>query len=279
MNRPEHRKGGNGAFHLPILVYYSPHRRRGGDPSGMRRVNMKRRIPAGAAALAALAVAVAAPALAQQSQQQKPAAPAATAPKPAAPAAAAPKPATPAAATPRPAAPAAPAAAAPKPAAPKPAAPAQASASPTTGAQLLGQFGDWGAYTASPGGKKVCFALAKPNASSTNPPNRPRDPAFLFVSTRPTEKVREEVSVIIGYPFKPASDAAAEIGATSFALYTQNDGAWIKNAAEEARMVEAMKKGADVTVKGVSGRGTRTTDVFSLKGLAQALDRVASECR
>ncbi|MGE3147034.1 MAG: invasion associated locus B family protein [Pseudorhodoplanes sp.] len=226
---------------------------------------MKRRIPAGAVALAALAVAVAAPALAQQSQQQKPAAPAAAAPKPAAPAAA-PKPA-------------APAAAAPRPAAPKPAASAQASASPTTGAQLLGQFGDWGAYTASPGGKKVCFALAKPNASSTNPPNRPRDPAFLFVSTRPTEKVREEVSVIIGYPFKPASDAAAEIGATSFALYTQNDGAWIKNAAEEARMVEAMKKGADVTVKGVSGRGTRTTDVFSLKGLAQALDRVASECR
>lgn len=234
---------------------------------------MKRRIPAGAVALAALAVAVATPALAQQSQQQKPAAPAAAAPKPATPAAA-PKPAAPAAAAPRPAAPAAPAAAA-----PKPAAPAQASASPTTGAQLLGQFGDWGAYTASPGGKKVCFALAKPNASSTNPPNRPRDPAFLFVSTRPTEKVREEVSVIIGYPFKPASDAAAEIGATSFALYTQNDGAWIKNAAEEARMVEAMKKGADVTVKGESGRGTRTTDVFSLKGLSQALDRVASECR
>jgi len=151
--------------------------------------------------------------------------------------------------------------------------------SPTTGAQLLGQYGDWGAYSAAPGGKKVCFALAKPTQSTTNPPNRPRDPAYLFVSTRPAEKVKEEISVIIGYPFKSNSDATIEIGATNFALYTQNDGAWIKNAAEEARMLEAMRKGQDLTVKGESGRGTKTTDVFSLKGIAQALDRAAQECK
>lgn len=151
--------------------------------------------------------------------------------------------------------------------------------SPTTGATLLGQYGDWGAYTASPGGKKVCFALAKPTSSSTNPPNRPRDPAWLFVSTRPAEKVKEEVSVIIGYPFKPNSDASVEVGGATFAMYTQNDGAWIKNAAEEARLVDALRKGADATVKGESSRGTKTTDVFSLKGVSQALDRTAQECR
>jgi hypothetical protein len=184
----------------------------------------------------------------------------------------APKPAAPAAAAPKPAAPAT---------APKPAAPAAqpAAANPTAGATLLGQFGDWGAYTATPGGKKVCFALGKPNASTTVPPGRPRDPAFLFVSTRPSEKVKEEVSVIIGYPFKTGSEAAVAVGATNFALYTQNDGAWIKNAAEEARMVESMKKGADAVVKGESGRGTKTTDTFSLKGLEQALTRIGQECK
>lgn len=152
-------------------------------------------------------------------------------------------------------------------------------ASPTAGATLLGQYGDWGAYTASPGGKKVCFALAKPASSATNPPNRPRDPAWLFVSTRPSEKVKEEVSVIIGYPLKANADASIEVGGATFAMYTQNDGAWIKNAAEEARLVEALRKGADVTVKGESTRGTRTTDTFSLKGVSQALDRTAQECR
>jgi hypothetical protein len=195
----------------------------------------------------------------------KPATPAPTAAKPATPAPAA-KPATPAASTAKPAAPAAPAAAS---------KPAAGSDQPT----LLGQYGEWGAYTATPGGKKVCFAIAKPGSSQTNPPNRPRDPAFLFLSTRPGEKVKEEVSVIIGYSFKPSSEATAAVGPTTFAMYTQDDGAWVKNAADEAKMVEAMRKGADVVVKGTSGKGTQSTDTFSLKGIAQALDRVAQECK
>jgi invasion protein IalB len=144
---------------------------------------------------------------------------------------------------------------------------------------LLGSYGDWGAYSATPGGKKVCFALSKPKVSQTNPPGRKRDPAYLFVSTRPTENVRNEVSVIIGYPFKESSDATAEIGSAKFAMYTQKDGAWIKNMGEEARMLDAMRKGSDITVKGTSTRGTTSSDQFSLKGLAQALERADQACK
>ena len=190
-----------------------------------------------------------------------------------------PKPAAPA---PQPAKPAAPAAAAPaKPAAAQPAKPATTAAAPTGTARpaLLGQYGDWGAYAASPGGGKVCFALAKPKTTKIEPPGRKRDPSYVFVSTRPAENVKNEVSVIIGYPFKTSSDATAEVGAAKFAMYTQNDGAWIKNVAEEARMVDAMRKGADLTVKGTSGRGTASTDQYSLKGLAQALEKIEQECK
>ena len=144
---------------------------------------------------------------------------------------------------------------------------------------LIGQFGTWGAYTATPNGKKVCFALAKPSSSKTNPPNRPRDPAYAFVSTRPAEKVTNEVSIMIGYALKPGSESTLEVGGATYAMYTQGDGLWIKNAAEEERMVEAMRKSADVVVKGVSAKGTETTDTFSLKGLAQALDRLGQDCR
>ncbi|MCG2629915.1 invasion associated locus B family protein [Bradyrhizobium sp. WYCCWR 13023] len=160
----------------------------------------------------------------------------------------------------------------------KPATPAAAvagGAEPT----LIGQFGTWGAYAATPNGKKVCFALAKPSSSKTNPPNRPRDPAYAFVSTRPAEKVNNEVSVMIGYALKPGSESTVEVGGASFAMYTQGDGLWIKNAAEEERMVEAMRKSADLVVKGTSAKGTETTDTFSLKGLAQALDKIAQDCR
>jgi hypothetical protein len=144
---------------------------------------------------------------------------------------------------------------------------------------LLGQYGTWGAYSATPAGKRVCFALAKPSSSKTNPPNRPRDPAYAFVSTRPGEKVVNEVSIMIGYQLKPGSESTLEVGGASYSMYTQGDGLWIKNAAEEERMVDAMRKSADVTVKGMSAKGTETTDTFSLKGLSQALDRIAQDCR
>ena len=164
---------------------------------------------------------------------------------------------------------------------PAPAKPEAAAAASAVGAEptLIGQFGTWGAYTATPNGKKVCFALAKPSSSKTNPPNRPRDPAYAFVSTRPAEKVVNEVSIMIGYALKPGSESTIEVGGASYAMYTQGDGLWIKNAAEEGRMVDAMRKAPDATVKGVSAKGTETTDVFSLKGLAQALDKLAQDCR
>jgi hypothetical protein len=178
---------------------------------------------------------------------------------------------------PSPAAKPAPAPAA-KPAA-KPAEPAAAAAAGGAEPTLIGQYGTWGAYTATPNGRKVCFALAKPSSSKTNPPNRPRDPAYAFVSTRPAEKVVNEVSIMIGYALKPGSESSLEVGGSAYAMYTQGDGLWIKNAAEEEQMVSAMRKSAEVTVKGVSAKGTETTDVFSLKGLAQALDRLAQDCK
>jgi hypothetical protein len=206
-----------------------------------------------------VAAGLAVPAAAQQSAAPSSSAPAAAPPKPKPP----PKPAVPKPATA---------------AAPKPASPAAAVAGGVQ-PKLLGQYGDWGAYSASPGGKKTCFALAKPSSSTTIPPNRPRNPIYMFISTRPAEKVTDEVSIIVGYPFKPGSDASAQVGSTTFALYTQQDGAWIKNAADEANMLTAMRSGESAVVKGTSAKGTQSSDTFTLRGISQALDRIAQDCK
>jgi hypothetical protein len=172
-----------------------------------------------------------------------------------------------------------------KPPKPKPKPKSAATSEPATAAAggvkptMLGQYGDWGAYTASPGGKKICFAIAKPSSSETNPPNRPRNPAYMFISTRPADKVSNEVSIIIGYPFKSGDDATLAVGSNSFALYTQQDGAWIKDAAAEPHLIETMRGGQNAVVRGSSSKGTRTTDIFSLKGLSQALDRADNDCK
>jgi hypothetical protein len=144
---------------------------------------------------------------------------------------------------------------------------------------FLAQFDEWGAYTASQNGKKVCFALAAPVTTSTVPPNRPRDRAFMFIATRPGERIKDEVSIIFGYGLKPNADAAIEVSGGSYAMTTLNESAWVKNPAEEAKLVETLRKGRDATVKGTSAKGTASTDVYSLKGLAQALDKAGQECR
>jgi len=144
--------------------------------------------------------------------------------------------------------------------------------------RLVGQYGDWGAYTATPGGKKVCFALSKPKSQKASKDDVKRDAAYLFIATRPSERVKDEVSVIVGYPLNAKDDATAQVGSATFAMFGQNDGAWIKNAAEEPRLVDAMRKGAELIIKGKSARGTETTDTYSLMGVSNALERVAKEC-
>jgi invasion protein IalB len=146
-------------------------------------------------------------------------------------------------------------------------------------ADQLGQFGDWGAYKANQNSKAVCFAFSKPTSATTEPAGRTRDPSYAFVSTRPAEKVKNEVSVVVGYPQKQGLDATVTVGNAKYAFYTQNDGAWVKNAAEEPKLIEVMRKGSELIVKSESTHGTKTTDTYSLKGFADALAKVADACK
>jgi hypothetical protein len=142
---------------------------------------------------------------------------------------------------------------------------------------LIGQYGDWGVYVSQGQKSKVCFALTQPKERL--PANLNRDPGYIFISTRPADNVRNEFSAIVGFPMKEDADPALTIGNDTFALYARQTGAWIRNVAEEARLVDAMRKGKDLTMKSTSTRGNETTDRYSLSGISQALDRVAQECR
>jgi hypothetical protein len=144
---------------------------------------------------------------------------------------------------------------------------------------LLGQYDDWGVYLASASGRKICFASTQPASSETDPADRLRSPIFMFISSRPADKIRNEISIIMGYPFQPKSEAILEVGSVSFALATRLDGAWIKNPAEESSLIDAMRASQNVVLKGKSVKGTSSTDVFALKGLGEALARLAEGCK
>jgi hypothetical protein len=139
----------------------------------------------------------------------------------------------------------------------------------------LGSYGDWGVYVAHGDKSKTCYALATPKERA--PAGLKRDQAYVFISDRPDEKVHQEVSIITGFPIKEGS-AQAEVAGSSFALIAKGANAWIKNQAEEAHFVDALKKGSKLIVKAASLKGHATTDTYFLAGLSQALERVEKEC-
>jgi invasion protein IalB len=139
----------------------------------------------------------------------------------------------------------------------------------------LASYGDWGVFLAQSDKSKTCYALATPKDRA--PAGLKRDPAYIFISNRPGENVREEISVIMGFPMKEGG-GRAEIAGSRFDLIVAGANAWIKNQAEEATFVDALKKGSKLIVKAPSLKGHVTTDTYSLTGLAQALERVEKEC-
>ena len=164
-----------------------------------------------------------------------------------------------------------------KPAAAKPAAAAAAPATGPGGASLLASFGDWGVYTAQSGRSKICYALSQPK--DRLPKNLNRDPAYLFVSFRPAENVKNEVAVVFGFAAKENGPATVSVGSASYALLTKDTNAWLKNPAEESQAIATMARGQSMLVKAQSARGNSLTDQYSLSGFNAAIDRARKECQ
>jgi invasion protein IalB len=154
---------------------------------------------------------------------------------------------------------------------------AQAQKAATAAATPIGQFGDWQAFQTGSAKTLVCFVISRPKTRA--PEGLNRDPASFFITHRPGQGVKNEISIIAGFPMKEGQDALVKIGATTFSMFTKEANAWVKNASEEPAVLTAMKKGKALTFEGTSRRGNVTTDTYSLAGLSDALDAVSKSCQ
>jgi invasion protein IalB len=148
----------------------------------------------------------------------------------------------------------------------------------TQGAQptLIKQNGDWSAFQHGSGGSRVCFALTIPKQKS--PPNLNHGDVFFFVSNRPAEGVKNEPSILVGYPFQENSKVIVDIDGQKFTLFTKGEGAWVENASDEGALIAAMRKGKSMSVTGTSGRGNPTSYTFSLSGITASITDVDKAC-
>ena len=156
---------------------------------------------------------------------------------------------------------------------------AAVSADPAT---LLGVNQGWSAFTSGSGSDKICYALAKP--ASSVPPKVKRDPIYFIITDWPgrSPRTKSEPEAVPGYQYKEGGTVTAQVGSDKFELFTQNENsagaAWVRKRPDEIRLVEAMKRGQQLIVTGISRRGTVTHDTFSLAGLSDALTKIHSAC-
>lgn len=142
---------------------------------------------------------------------------------------------------------------------------------------LLKNPGVWGAFILKEGKGRACYLAGQPKESRPTGVNR--GPIWLLVTHRPYKKIKGEISVSVGYPLKANSSVQIQIRHEKFKLYTFEETAWVQDAATEAKLVTAMRKGRKMLVKGTSKRGTNTTDTYSLNGFTRAHMAINRACK
>lgn len=142
--------------------------------------------------------------------------------------------------------------------------------------QVLGDYRQWSAYTASENSGRICFTASQP--TSTEPEPEGYGEAYLYLTTRVSSGVRNEFNLIAGYEFAPDSTATVSVGSQSFNLFTQADAAWLQDVSQTENLAGAMRAGTTMTVEGTSAQGIRIVQTFSLSGVTAASRAVDQAC-
>lgn len=141
----------------------------------------------------------------------------------------------------------------------------------------LGSFGAWKAFAEGSGKDRVCYIGAEPEKEEGKYTRR--GDTYVLVSHRPAEKVVGEVSIEAGYAYRGGSEVELAIDGKAYRLFTKGSNAWAYDAGADRALVAAMKAGRQMIVKGTSGRGTLTTDTYSLSGFTAAFEAARKACR
>ena len=140
----------------------------------------------------------------------------------------------------------------------------------------VGKFKDWESFILSQDGNKTCFAQSIPVVRA--PKKLKRDPSRLFISFRPAENIKNEVSVTNGYEFKLKAPVTAKSGKKSYDLFSKGRFAWVVDNKDEAKLITTMKKASRLMITGNTDKGDQTTDHYSMMGFTKAYNTAKKNC-
>ena len=140
----------------------------------------------------------------------------------------------------------------------------------------IGKYKDWEAMVVSDVEGKVCFAQSLPILQA--PKTNKRD-AKLFVAFRPSDNIKNEVSVTPGYEFNKNNSVTAASGKNKFKFDIKEKGfAWIADNKIELKMIKQMRKGSRIMITGYNQQGSQTIDHYSLLGFTKAYNASKKAC-
>ena len=143
--------------------------------------------------------------------------------------------------------------------------------------QPLGQFGDWEAFTEREGKNLLCYMASIAKKARGN--YKRRGTTYVMVTHRPSERSTNVLSVEAGYTYKKDSEVELVIGKKTTKLFTSGTTAFAYDSKTDNALVKAMIRGAGMTIKGTSSKGTLTTDTYSLKGFTAAYKAISGACK
>ena len=138
-----------------------------------------------------------------------------------------------------------------------------------------GKYKNWQSFTAETDEGKICFAETLPTKRA--PAAVKRGKSKLFVTFRPSENIKDEISITSGHAYK-ASTVTAKSGKRSYSFFSKENFAWILDDQEERKFIKLMKKATDVIVKARTVKGAETTDHYSMMGFTKAYNTAKKNC-
>ena len=118
-----------------------------------------------------------------------------------------------------------------------------------------------------------CFIGSAP-VETDLPESKQRGNTYILVY-RINKSKDAIVQIAAGYPYKKDQNVDVTIDNVKFDFYSDDDTAWSN---DDNKVIFAMKKGIKLTVKGESSRGTKTTDIYTLKGFTAAYNQLFNDC-
>lgn len=142
--------------------------------------------------------------------------------------------------------------------------------------KFLANHRDWTVYEVADPKGKICYIASEPKNQEGNYSRR-GNPAVL-VARLPGNPPSEQVSVQPGYTYKKDSAVEVTIEGRSYQLFTQGEHAWARTDADDRALIEAMRAGSTMTVRGTSTRDTFSLDTYSLAGFTAAHEAMRDAC-